>query len=92
MYDDNKVTVFPNSTGGTLSILYYRLPVQLVNDDDTIPISMQNYSKSFVSYGYAQALNKDGKDGKSALDEAMAMKTEFINEIQPRTQTNQSMY
>ncbi len=92
MYGDNTIIRRPNDTSATASILYYKTNPVLVNDGDTVPLPMQNYSQSFVDYAYAQALKKDNKftEAQAIEAKAMEMKTEFINEIMPRSQTNQS--
>lgn len=86
---DNVLGRLPYDVSGTARIIYYKNQTVLVNDTDTLPISMQPYTKSFVDYGLAQALAKDGKGAEAQLAEnrAMAAKNEFIRQITPRSHT-----
>lgn len=77
----------PSDQGaGTLQLEYYNLNSPMVNDSDTLPVSMQSYSTGFVCYAHAQALFKDQKtqEADAKLQEAMGYKALFIKEIQPR--------
>ena len=86
---DNVIGRLPNDEGGTLRIAYYKMNPVLVNDTDELPVSMRSYTKSFVNYGHAQALDKDGKASEATIKEnrAMADKKDFLNEITPRANT-----
>lgn len=86
---DNVLGRLPNDTSGTARIIYYKNQTVLVNDTDTLPVSMQPYTKSFVDYGLAQALAKDGKTSEAQLAEnrAMAAKNEYVRQITPRSNT-----
>jgi len=82
-------TVFgrkPVDNAGTAVVYYYKRPSILVNDTDEIPVSMQNYTKSFVDYVYAQACFLDQKDDKgySFINMANAELAQFKQEIAPR--------
>lgn len=79
----------PHTTPGTAAMLYYKLTPVLTADTDTLPVSMQGYSKSFVDYGYAQALRKDNKSGEANASEqsAMAQLNRFKFDMTPRNQT-----
>ena len=85
-------TVFgekPIDNTRTVVIDYYKRSPILVNDTDEIPNSMQNYTKSFVDYGYAQACFLDQKDDKgySFINMANAELAQFKQEISPRWKT-----
>ena len=85
-------TVFgekPTDNTRTVVIDYYKRSPILVNDTDEIPNSMQNYTKSFVDYGYAQACFLDQKDDKgySFINMANAELAQFKQEIAPRWKT-----
>lgn len=82
-------TVFgrkPIDNAGTAVILYYKRSPVMVNDTDEIPVSMQNYTKSFVDYGYAQACFLDQKDekGYAFINMANGELAEFKTQIAPR--------
>lgn len=82
-------TVFgrkPIDNAATVTVDYYKRASVLVNDTDEIPNSMQNYSKSFVDYAYAQACFLDQKDekGYSFINMANAELAQFKTEIAPR--------
>lgn len=78
-----------HTTSGTASILYYKMSSVLVDDTDQLPVMMQGYSKSFVDYGYAQALRKDNRSAEADSAEGAAFNqlNKFKAEITPRTQT-----
>lgn len=85
-------TVFgekPTDNNRTVVIDYYKRSPILVNDNDEIPVSMQNYTKSFIDYGYAQACFLDQKDDKgySFINMANAELAQFKQEIAPRWKT-----
>ncbi len=82
-------TVFgrkPTDNAASIVIDYYKRSPILVNDTDEIPPSMQNYTKSFIDYGYAQACFLDQKDekGYSFINMANAELSQFKSEIAPR--------
>ena len=82
-------TVFgrkPIDNAATIVIDYYKMAPRLVNDTDNLPVSMWNYTKSFVDYGYAQACFLDQKDekGYSFINMANAELAEFKTQIAPR--------
>lgn len=86
---DNIIGRLPNDAAGTLRIAYYKMNPVLVNDTDELPVSMRSYTKSFVDYGYAQGLHKDGKASEGEIRENRAEKgkNDFIKEITPRAFT-----
>lgn len=85
-FGDNVMGRKPNTSGGTINLLYYKLNPVLVNDTDTLPVSLQGYSKSFVDYALAQAYRKDNKSPDSGQMEqsAMAQLTRFKLDMTPR--------
>lgn len=93
MLGDNVISRWPHDTGGTASILYYKLNPVLVNETDALPVSMYGYTKGFVDYGLAQAKAKDGKPDEAAKLEAsaFAMMDRFKREITPRNKTGQTV-
>lgn len=82
----------PNTSGGTANILYYKMTPVLVEDTDTLPVSLQGYSKSFVDYGLAQAYAKDNRFNESAQAEqnAMAQLNRFKMDMMPRNLAGQT--
>lgn len=76
----------PIDNAGTAIVYYYKRPTILSNDADEIPVSMQNYTKSFVDYAYAQACFLDQKDekGYAFINMANAELAQFKQEIAPR--------
>lgn len=79
----------PTDNAATIQLVYYKTSPILVNDADEIPTSMQNYSKSFIDYGYAQACFLDQKDDKgyAFINMANAELAQFKQEIAPRWKT-----
>lgn len=86
---DNVFGRKPTDNPATVQIDFYKRSPVLVNDTDEIPVSMQNYTKSFVDYGYAQACFLDQKDDKgySFINMANAELAQFKTEIAPRWKT-----
>lgn len=86
---DNIFGVKPYGTGGTARLVYYKTSPVLVNDTDELPVSMRNYTKSFVDYGLSQARYTDEKQGiaRDFLASAEAEMERFIQEITPRSKT-----
>lgn len=74
---------------GSMLIEYYRLFTPMVNDNDSLPVNMQGYSKTFVDYADAQALARDQKtqESQAKLAEAMNGLAMFKKEITPRSKT-----
>lgn len=90
MPGDNVVEIKPADTAGTALIAYYKNSNPLTNDDDLLPFPMRGYSKSFVNYGLAMALQKDGKnkESESVLASGVLPAIQsFKNEIAPRIKT-----
>jgi len=79
----------PHDASGTLYCSYYQLQQPLVNDTDTLPVSMQSYTKSFIDYAHGQALFKDSKpdEAQAKLAEANAMLEVFKKQLTPRMKT-----
>ena len=63
------------------------------NDNDTLPVPMRGYTKSFVDYNLAQAFLKDGKlaEYQQKIVEAQAAKQQFVTELVPRDKTGPTM-
>lgn len=89
MQGDSVIGRRPYDAGGTFVCEYYKLSPVLVNDTDTIPVSMWGYTKSFINYALSQALFKDSKiqESQLKLQEAMADRDLFKREITPRNKT-----
>lgn len=87
--DDNIIHVKPEGNGGTINLTYYKKTPVLENETDELPVSIRPYTRSFVHYGYAQALKVDEKFEQANIEEgkADALKGEFIAEISPRDQS-----
>ena len=82
--------VLPSDTAGTARLTFYQFGTTMVNDTDELPQPMKSFTKSFVDYGEAQALRKDGKnDWQTKLGEAQNSKQEFVNQLSPRDQSSQ---
>ena len=83
---DNVFGEKPTDNSRTIVVDYYKRAPVMVNDTDEIPISMQNYTKSFVDYGYAQACFLDQKDekGYAFINMANGELAEFKTQIAPR--------
>ena len=88
MYGDNVIMRQPHVAAGTAALLYYKLNPILVNDSDTLPLSMQGYTKGFVDYAVGQARAKDNLDSTKDEAKAEASRQMFLNEITPRNNTN----
>ena len=86
---DNIIGRLPYDTAGTARIIYYKISPVLVSDADELPVSMHGYTKSFTDWGVAQALYKDGKDGRASIREKAAYteREKFTMEITPRSET-----
>lgn len=89
MYSENVIGIKPEESGGALQIIYPTLFTPLVNDTDSLPVSIRPFSKSFVDYGLAQALYKDQKSdvAKSKENDADIELERFKLEISPRNKT-----
>lgn len=59
-HSDNVLAKLPVQSA-TASILYYKMPPILDNDDDELPLVMKPYSNSFVNYALGQAYMLDQK-------------------------------
>src|SRR5258708_6060219 len=79
---DNIMVRRPFDGPGTALIEYYKLNPVMVEDTDVIPVNMQGYSTSFVSYCHAQALFKDQKIQEATFkkQEADGMRDRFVKE------------
>lgn len=86
-YGDTVFGVKPDGQAGTARISYYTLINPLDNDGDELPVVMRGYSKSFVDYGLAQALQIDGKADQAAkkLNDAEGAMSLFVTDITPRS-------
>jgi hypothetical protein len=77
----------PDGQAGTARLSYYTLATELNDDGDELPQPMRSYTKSFVDYGLAQALQVDGKpdEAKMKLRDAENALSLFISDITPRS-------
>lgn len=91
MQGDSVIGRKPSETAGTYIVEYNKQTPILVNDTDEIPVPMQSYTKSFVDYGNAMALNKDNKDGSKFEGAALAQLGDFKQKIAPRNTTSNTM-
>jgi hypothetical protein len=89
MYSENVIGIKPEESGGTAQVIYPTLFTPLVNDTDSLPVSIRPFSKSFVDYGLAMALYKDQKSdvAKSKEGDANVELERFKLEISPRNKT-----
>lgn len=65
MQGDTVIGRKPSDSAGTITFEYYKSAPQLVNDYDILPQPMWDYTKGFVDYAEAQALQKDSKYNES---------------------------
>ena len=86
-FGDTVFGVKPDGDAGTARLSYYKLPTVLNDDGDELPVPMRGYSKSFVDYGLAQALQVDGKPDESArkMRDAEQALSLFVSDITPRS-------
>ncbi len=86
---DNIIGRLPATESGTARIVYYKLYPVLDDETDELPVSMHGYTKSFVDWGVAQSLWKDGKDQRAEKRESAAYgeRDRFVSEITPRSAT-----
>lgn len=77
----------PDGVAGTARISYYTMASTLDDDGDELPTVMRSYSKSFVDYGLAQALQVDGKpsEAEKKLNKAEQALSLFVSDITPRS-------
>lgn len=90
---DSVFQVFPSSSAGTASLIFFRFGTTMKNDSDELPVPMRSYTKSFVDYNLAQAFLKDGKlaEYQQKIVEAEAAKRNFVTELTPRDKTGPEM-
>lgn len=86
---DTVFQVKPEESGGTARTTFYRIGTTLVNDTDELELPMRGYTKSFVDYAFAQALEKDGKiaEAQNKLVEAAVSKEQFTQQLSPRNKS-----
>ena len=89
MVGDNVVGRKPNDTSATASVYYYKMPTQLSNDSDELPVSMRSYTRSFVDYALSQAYLLDNKTdlGDRYAGSAELGLAQFRNDIAARSKT-----
>lgn len=89
MQGESVFGINPPESGGTARITYPTINTLMSNDTDELPTSMKPYSKSFVDYSHAQALQKDGRKDEAQAKEASAYSEleRFKTEISPRNKT-----
>jgi len=83
---DSILDIKPADNGGTIELVYYQFGTTMVNDTDVLPLPMRSYTDSFVNYGLAQALFKDGKTAEydRKIVEATTSKRDFVRKLAPR--------
>jgi hypothetical protein len=86
-FGDDVIGVKPDGEAGTARISYYTRASILDSDGDELPVPMRAYTKSFVDYGLAQALQVDGKpsEAKEKLRQAESALSLFVSDITPRS-------
>lgn len=89
MHGDNVIGRLPADNSATIQLTYYKVPTNLLNDTDELPVSMQRYTKSFVNYALGQAYYLDNKldRGDRYNSEAIGDMAKFRAEIAPRQKT-----
>jgi hypothetical protein len=85
MMNNNVISRMPYESPGTARLVYQKQYSPLVNDTDELPSVMRDYTKSFVDYMQAQALNKDGKNGDAKEQEAISEMNQFKVQVAPQT-------
>lgn len=90
---DNVIGRKPNEVSGTARVYYYQTNSVLDDDTDELPVSMRNYTKSFVDYGLGQAYLLDEKipQGNLFISSAMGELNAFRNEMTPRHKSGPQM-
>lgn len=88
-YSDSVLAKLPTGSTGTASILYYKRPAVLDNDDDLLPLPMRSYTNSFVNYALGQAYMLDQKTelGRDFITLANNDLERFKSNITPRGKT-----
>jgi hypothetical protein len=86
-FGDSVFGVKPDGQAGTARLSYYTMATSLDDDGDELPVPMRAYTKSFVDYGVAQALQVDGKpsEAKEKLSQAEGALSQFVSDITPRS-------
>lgn len=86
-FGDSVIGKKPDGTSGTARITYYKTSERLTDDTDELPVSMRNYTTSFVNYVTGQAYFMDGKtnEGERFLGLAELDKEKFKTQITPRS-------
>ena len=85
---DDVLQIKPSDSGGTATIMFYRMGTTLVNDTDELPRFMRGYTDGFVEYNLLQAQYKDQRitmsDKKGAEQSLMK---DFVDQLAPRDKT-----
>lgn len=89
-YGDTIFGVKPDGAAGTTRITYYTQITPMDSDGDELPQVMRAYTKSFVEYGLAQALQVDGKpsEAKEKMRSAENSLSLFVTDITPRSNSD----
>lgn len=90
MQGDSVIGRRPNDQSGTLILEYDANYPLLVEDTDSLPVPMQNYTTSFIDYAESIARRKDNKNELSAAltQKAESKREEFKREISSRLKSN----
>lgn len=90
---DNIFGVKPDSQAGTARLVYYKTSPVMVDDGDLLPVSMRNYTKSFVDYALSQFYYFDNRPefGDPFKASAEGDLERFRQEITPRQKTGPEM-
>jgi hypothetical protein len=91
MQGDSVIGRKPADNAGTFLVEYNKQTPMLINDTDEIPVPMQSFTKSFVDYGNAMALNKDNKDGTRFEASATNQLQLFRTQLAPRNTSSNTM-
>ena len=91
-HGDSVFEIKPSDTAGSALVEFYRFGTTMVNDTDELPLPLRAYTKSFLDYNLAQALQKDDKhaEAKVKLTEAQQAKELFKLESSPRDKSSQT--
>lgn len=86
---DNIFGVKPDGVAGTARLVYYKTSPVMVDDGDLLPVSMRNYTKSFIDYALSQAYFFDNRPefGEPFKMSAERDMEKFRQEITPRQKT-----
>ena len=86
---DNVIGKLPYNEEGTLRLTYYARPTLFETFGDELPVSMRNFTNSFVNYCLAQAKYLDNRpqEGDRYMTMVTIQRKDFVNQITPRAST-----